>query len=51
MELSSKTARQLYEDLKARPTRARFGFGDKAAIVNVDLQKAYTSVGEFVTEV
>jgi len=49
MELSSKTARQLYEDLKARPTRARFGFGDKAAIVNVDLQKAYTSVGEFVT--
>lgn len=49
MELSSKTARQLYEDLKARPTRARFGFGDKPAIVNVDLQKAYTSVGEFVT--
>ena len=46
MELSSKTARQLYEDLKARPTRARFGFGDKAAIV---IQKAYTSVGEFVT--
>jgi maleamate amidohydrolase len=49
MELSNKTARQLYEELKVRPARSRFGFGDKAAIVNVDLQKAYTAVGEFVT--
>jgi nicotinamidase-related amidase len=49
MELSNKTARQLYEELKTRPARARFGFGEKAAIVNVDLQKAYTRVGEFVT--
>ena len=49
MELSDKTARQLYEELRARPARARFGFGDKPAIVNVDLQVAYTRVGEFVT--
>lgn len=49
MEISSKTARQLYEELRARPARARFGFGDKPAIVNVDLQCAYTRVGEFVT--
>ena len=49
MDVSNKTARQLYQELKARPSRARFGFGDKAAIVNVDLQKAYTAVGEFVT--
>jgi maleamate amidohydrolase len=49
MELSSKTARQMYEEVKARPGRARFGFGVKPALVNVDLQKAYTSVGEFVT--
>jgi nicotinamidase-related amidase len=49
MELSGKTARQMYEEVKARPGRARFGFGAKAALVNVDLQKAYTSVGEFVT--
>ena len=49
MEHSSKTARQLFEELRARPTRARFGFGSKAALVNVDLQKAYTRVGEFVT--
>ena len=49
MERSDKTARQLYEEIKARPTRARFGFGRKPAIVNVDLQKVYTAVGEFVT--
>jgi nicotinamidase-related amidase len=49
MELSSKTARQLFEEVKARPTRPRFGFGRKPALVNIDLQKAYTAVGEFVT--
>lgn len=49
MEASDKTARQLYEELRARPARARFGFGDRPAIVNVDLQCAYTRVGEFVT--
>jgi len=49
MEASDRTARELYEELRARPTRARFGFGDKPAIVNVDLQCAYTRVGEFVT--
>ena len=49
MELSDKTARQMYEEIKARPTRPRFGFGRKPAIVNVDLQTAYTSVGEYVT--
>jgi len=49
MEESSMTARQMYEEVRARPGRARFGFGDKPAIVNVDLQCAYTRVGEFVT--
>jgi len=49
MELSDKTARQLYLEIKARPARARFGFGRKPALVNVDLQKAYTAVGEFAT--
>ena len=49
METSDKTARQLYEEIKARPTRKRFGFGRKPALINVDLQKAYTAVGEFVT--
>ena len=49
MELSDKTARQLYEEIKANPTRPRFGFGRKPILLNIDLQKAYTSVGEFVT--
>ncbi|MSP67307.1 MAG: isochorismatase family protein [Alphaproteobacteria bacterium] len=49
MEHSDKTARQLYAEIKAKPTRPRFGFGRKPVLVNVDLQKAYTSVGEFVT--
>ncbi len=49
MEKSDKTARQMYEDIKANPTRPRFGFGRKPAIVNIDLQKAYTLVGEFKT--
>jgi nicotinamidase-related amidase len=49
MELSNKSARQLYEEIKAKPTRARFAFGAKPALVNIDLQKAYTAVGEFVT--
>jgi nicotinamidase-related amidase len=49
METSSKTARQLYEEIKKNPTRKRFGFGKKPALINIDLQKAYTAVGEFVT--
>ena len=49
MEKSDKTARQLFEDIKRNPTRKRFGFGRKPALIKVDLQKAYTSVGEFIT--
>ncbi len=39
---SEKTARALYEEAKAKPARARFGFGRRAALVNVDFQQAYT---------
>jgi maleamate amidohydrolase len=42
MMLSAKTAREIYQDTMANPARKRFGFGGKIAIVNVDLQKAYT---------
>ena len=49
MEESNKTARQLYSEIKANPTRKRFGFGRMPALVNIDLQKAYTCVGEFPT--
>jgi maleamate amidohydrolase len=49
MELSNKSARQLFEEVRANPTRKRFGFGKKPALINIDMQKAYTAVGEFVT--
>jgi maleamate amidohydrolase len=49
METSNKTARQLYEEIRKNPTRKRFGFGAKPALINIDLQKAYTAVGEFAT--
>jgi len=49
MEMSQKTARELFEEIQARPTRPRFGFGGKPVLVNIDLQKSYTAVGEFAT--
>ena len=49
MELSNKTARQMFAELRASPTRLPYGFGRKPMLVNVDLQNAYTSVDEFVT--
>ena len=49
METSNKTAREIWAEVKANPNRARFGYGTKAALVNIDLQKAYTAVGEFKT--
>lgn len=49
MDLSNKTARELYEAIKLKPTRPRFGFGKNPILVNIDLQKAYTNVGEFAT--
>eukprot|EP00933_Yihiella_yeosuensis_P042392 TRINITY_DN3695_c0_g3_i1.p1 TRINITY_DN3695_c0_g3~~TRINITY_DN3695_c0_g3_i1.p1 ORF type:complete len:265 (-),score=43.73 TRINITY_DN3695_c0_g3_i1:95-889(-) len=48
METTTKTAKEIYEEVMANPARKRFGFGKKCAVVNVDIQKAYTS-GEFVT--
>lgn len=49
MEMSDKTARQIYQEVKANPARARFGFGNKAVLVNIDVQNAYTRVDEFKT--
>ena len=49
MELSGKSARELFQEVKKNPTRRRFGFGQRPALINVDLQKAYTCVGEFIT--
>ena len=36
------TARQIYARVRANPTRAKFRFGQRLAIVNVDFQQAYT---------
>jgi nicotinamidase-related amidase len=47
MELSDKTARQIWADVKANPNRARFGYGRKAVLVNIDFQCAYTKLAEF----
>ena len=49
MQTSDKTAKQLFEDVMANPARAKFGFGKKPAIVNVDPQKAYTRIDLFKT--
>lgn len=49
MVCEDKTARQLFEETMASPTRRKFGFGRKLAIVNVDLQNAYTRIDEFRT--
>ena len=49
MEMSSKTARHMFYDLKKSPISNKYNFGSRPMLINVDLQKAYTSVGEFVT--
>ncbi len=49
METTTKTAREIYEEVKANPARKRFGFGDKAALINIDPQKAYTRTDLFKT--
>ena len=49
METTTKTAKEIYLDVKNNPARKKFGFGKKAVLVNIDPQKAYTSVGEFKT--
>jgi len=45
----AKTARQMFAETKAAPARRRFGFGRRAALVNIDLQCAYTQVGTYAT--
>lgn len=49
MELSDLTPRQYYAQIKANPTRRKFGFGARPALINIDLQCAYTAVGEYAT--
>jgi nicotinamidase-related amidase len=49
MVCDGRTARELFEEVRLQPGRKKFGIGDRLAIVNVDLQNAYTRIDEFVT--
>lgn len=49
MVRDDRTARQIFEDVMTNPERAKFGFGERVAIVNVDFQNAYTRIDEFKT--
>jgi len=49
MICEDKTARQLFDEVMANPARKKFGFGEKLAIVNVDVQQAYTRLDMFKT--
>ncbi len=49
MQTSDLTPRQYWAEVKSNPNRARFGFGRKAALINIDLQRAYTDIDEFAT--
>ena len=49
METTTKTAKEIYLEVKANPARKRFGFGRKAVLVNIDPQKAYTRTDLFKT--
>ena len=49
METTNKTAKEIYFDVKNNPARKRFGFGEKAILVNVDPQKAYTEIDTYKT--
>ncbi|MEO8778472.1 MAG: isochorismatase family protein [Rhodanobacter sp.] len=49
MESSSLTTREYWEEVKARPNRAKFGFGQRPALVNIDVQRAYTDLDAFKT--
>jgi nicotinamidase-related amidase len=49
MQSSNLTPRQYWEQVRTNPNRARFGFGRKAALINIDLQRAYTDLETFAT--
>ncbi|ANU06387.1 isochorismatase family protein [Paraurantiacibacter namhicola] len=49
MVRDDRTARELFEEVMANPARRKFGFGIKLAIVNVDVQQAYTRTDLFKT--
>lgn len=49
MVRDNRTAREIFEAVIGNPARRKFGFGQKLAIVNVDVQQAYTRTDLFRT--
>ena len=49
MQTSDLTPREYWAQVKANPNRAKFGFGKKAVVINIDLQRAYTDLDAFAT--
>lgn len=49
METSDLSPRQYWAQIKANPARTKFGFGRRAALINIDLQRAYTDLASFKT--
>lgn len=49
MQTSSLSPRQYWDQIKRNPLRSRFGFGEKAALINIDLQRAYTEIATYPT--
>jgi nicotinamidase-related amidase len=49
MQTSDLTPREYWAQVKANPNRAKFGFGKKAAVINIDLQRAYTDLDTYAT--
>jgi maleamate amidohydrolase len=49
MVSDGRTARAIFESVMANPARRKFGFGERLAIVNVDVQRAYTDIAAFAT--
>lgn len=49
MILEDKTARQMFDELRAMTGRSRYKLGQRPALINVDLQNAYTRPEEFST--
>nr|WP_206364664.1 isochorismatase family protein [Sphingomonas populi] len=49
MVSDGRTAREIFDAVMGNPARAKFGFGNRLAIVNVDFQNAYTRIDQFKT--
>jgi maleamate amidohydrolase len=49
LEQTTKTAREIYVDVRGNPSRVSFGFGHRPVLVNIDLQNAYTRTDRYRT--